>query len=735
MKKAQITIFILLGVLILFGVGIVLFIRSQVTETADRERIERLPLEFQPVQTYVESCMLTILTSGLKRIGETGGYINLDSFGLRSDFIDATNGDAFRFNPYDENTGIAYWWHFKSSNLCKENCYCGSERPYLYEKDGSRSIEAQLNNYLLQEFGRCINNFESFKKQNYDITELGEVKVKVTVGENDVSAYIEYPLRLEKQGSEVKAKKFLVKIPLRLKRIYELASDITNAEIMYPYLERWTLEQINGFGLILDKEYMPPTSDVELDPTKQPVYWSEQKVENLFKRIILVSYVPLLQVYGTLNYDDRTNTYYERTTLPIVSSSGDTYYDLLVDFTYLDWWPIYFDISGRGTRGDLIGPETANFIDFNWFSIKRYDFYYDVSYPVMVEIKDPSTELLPYFEHGYSFRFGLEANVRDNDPLNCTGQELDSVAPPVGTQLCNPDLWCANITIETVNAKDNSYLEYVSIDYGTPDDMCNLGTTTFDKELETAVLKAQLPQCVGSGCLLTASRYNYFGNSKSYSVRCDTTQPSICNQDEVLCEGENLHIELEPYRTMNITVKKKRMMKGLSWIFNPDPAPLLKSEMAMVTFERIKENLADEDLVTTVIFYGNQTSAEISRLVPGDYKAEITLFYILPDAFGREEIVFEEKEICVRKGLFDEECNIVGPIKFNETMPIGGSIFNFTLSKYDIDNYNTIVLYAISSPDSSSFDNLDMDDVEQFSKIEEYSIQYADHLEPEFELK
>ena len=731
MKKAQITIYILLGIVILFGVTLVLFIRSQVAVSPEKEKTQQLPEEFLPVQTYVESCISSILANGLKRIGETGGYIDLDKYGVTSNQYDATSDNAFRFNPYDPNTAISYWWYFKSQNSCANGCSCDSKKPSL------DNIQAQLNDYIASEFPSCLNNFEAFKKQNIDITSAGNPNVQVTIGESDVSAYVEYPLKLKTQGSEIDAKKFYVSIPLKFKRIYNFAQAITDTEAKNPYIEQWTLEQINGFGLMLNQNNLPPTSSSDLDPRTNPVYWSKQKIQDMFTKMVLVGYTPLLQVYGTLNYNDRVNTYYDKTTIPVISPNGDTYYDLLVDFSYLDWWPIYFDITGRGVKGDMLGPETGGVSDFSSIlGMKRYNFYYDVSYPVLVEIRDKDSQLEPYFNKGYIFRFGLEANVRNNKPMNCTESPEAITAPPSGTQLCNAG--CADVIIQTANAKDSSSLEQVNLEYGTSAEMCTLGTTRVNTDDGKTELTVSLPQCVGTGCFLKASRHGYLGTTKRYSVRCDTTSASVCAQDGVLCNGDTMQLALEPYRTKNITLKKWRMVKqNDNWILRTDaPAPLLRSEMALISLSRIKENEAEDDVTLSTVYYGNQSSVELSRLVPGKYTVTINLFYELPDDFGRKEIVFKSKQICT-PGAFGigQSCTTLGPYVVNESFPVGGSTFNLTLTQHDLDSYNHIILYAISSPDASTFDTLTMDDMDKTAKVEEYSDQYKAYLEPDFEIQ
>src|SRR3989338_3468827 len=99
-----------------------------------------------------------------------------------------------------------------------------------------------------------------------------------------------------------------------------------------------------------------------------------------------MSYVPFIQAENSLNYkkiatgNDYQDKLYNLMLLPEISK------DLSFSFNYLGW-PSYFDIN---SEGELITPTSAStsFKSF-FFGMQQYEFYYDVSYPVVVEIKNP----------------------------------------------------------------------------------------------------------------------------------------------------------------------------------------------------------------------------------------------------------------------------------------------------------------------------------------------------------
>lgn len=719
LKKSQVTVFIILGIILLLIVGIYLVIESR-REIIEEEAaiIEEVPVMFQPINQFVEYCIIREGENGLVKMGNSGGYVDLYEYGINANPNEPTESGAFMVFPGNKDSSVAYWYYFKSSNRCREGCYCGSEKPNLYKSQGEPSIEGQLERYIDNNLRNCLDDFRAFEEQGVNIKELGKASSKVTI-RDDISIFVEYPLEIEKQKSKERIEEFYVTIPLNLMRIYELAEGITNAEQKFPYLERWTLEEVTGFGLGLNKDKLPPTSASTLQPGKAPVIWRKTEVKKKIQNNVLPYYTNFFQVYNSANYEFRPG-FYERATLPIVSPTNTSYEDLQVNFEYLNYWPIYFGISGRGVRGEVIGPESAIVSYFDWLGVRRYDFYYDISYPVKVDIYDKDA----LNNQGYHFIFGLEANVRDNKALDCSSRDKELIAPPTTTLLCNDNQRCAKVLIETLDAQYNNRLEEVNLVYSSGSESCDIGVVDGLSEIT-------LPQCVGSGCSILFSKHGYWAYPLSYSVMCYTT--SGCEQENVLCDNEKIEVKLEPYRTKEFKVKKKRMLKGAEWKFNNGAVSLLDNEYVVLYLEKIKEDVNEEDFTVSGVFYGNESKAILERIIPGKYNVRLDLFYKFPDLAGRGEVVFKGKEVCTEGVLgIGKTCQEIPDIKFNETFSEGGAVFEFDLTKPNLDGNDLIEFYTISTVDSSSFNNLDSDDIEQMGKTEELSEEYRSELEPRF---
>lgn len=721
--KGQVTTFIVIGIIILLGIILYLIFANKQITSSEGQAAE-VPTEFSPLNEYIESCIAKVGKEGIQQIGYHGGYIDLQRYGLQPKALNPTQGNAFLLNPQDPESGVAYWQYFKSDNECEVNCECGTEQPVLKKEDGGPSVEKQLEDYIVATLPACLNDFSSFKRQGYQITAPDSVKAGARVREEDVLFLVEYPVEATIDGATYTIKEYSAAVPVMLPRMFDAAQSVVAAQRNYTYLEKWTMELISGFGLGIDQNRLPPIAASELDPFSAPTYWVKYNVISDIQKNVLPQYIPFLTVLGSRNFNSNVlGTFYERAIVPVSSEAYD-YSGLDVSFKYYTWWNPYIDITGRGIKGERIGPESASSSLFSWVGIQRYNFYYDVSYPVIVDVYDPEA----FNGEGMHLMYGIETNVRNNRPLNCSGAGITQYATPTGSLFCDPQQACADVTIETVSAKDNMPLDKVTLYYTGGKESCSAGFTTLSDG--TTALSASLPQCVGSACALNAVREGYWFVPESTAVRCDST--SACAQDAVLCNGEMKQLKLEPFRNTSVVVMKKKMLKQKekTWAFNNQAEPLLSNEYVVITLTKQKENINEEDLVLTAVYRGDEGATTFyPGLIPGTYDAQLDLFYGLPDSKGRNVIEFKKVEECTDV-LFSEKCTDIGPYNISQDMVEGGFVSTVTLTQSMVDA-NRLVFYVLSSPDiDTAYAVLDVYDMEEFGKVQEYNDQNIIYLKP-----
>lgn len=248
--RSQITIFIIIGIIILFSTALVIYIRGQAVQyrPAMKAVIEEIPVEYYPIRDYVRQCVKSVGEDAIERLS-AGGYIDINdrqlsgtvfSIGLQS-----TESDVLIFTP-GSNFMIPYWWYLKSKSNCKD-CSFATKKPYLFKREGSPSIEAQLEEYMKRNIDACLANFTIFTAQGFKFERVKAPRVDVIIGEVGVDFSVDYPFKITKAGTVQTISKFYESVEVRLKKIYEAAFDVLNTELRDQFLERNTMNLIGGF--------------------------------------------------------------------------------------------------------------------------------------------------------------------------------------------------------------------------------------------------------------------------------------------------------------------------------------------------------------------------------------------------------------------------------------------------------------------------------------------------------
>lgn len=707
-KKAQVTVFIIIGLLLLFGAGLFYYLTQKTGESSLEAGIkiseEQVPAQFNPIKAYADQCAYSVAVEGLKLIGQQGGYASFDDKKLNKEsFIitsNPTESDAVAFAP---GFKTAYWWYLKSANDCSGNCQFASKRPDL--RDSDNSIEKQLERYIDAKFKDCINGFEPFVGQGFTITEESAPKTNVVIAANDVQVLVEYPITAKIQNAESKMSKFLVTVDLDLDKIYRLATNLTNMQIKYNYLEDHALNLIVAFSGV-SKDKLPPTNELQFS-LGSPVSWVKNDVRDKVEGM-LVSYVPLFQVDGTYNFeqnilgDELSQRLYDATIIPV---NDPAYKNLDPKFTYLNNWPIYFNLNCEGQR---CKASTANSL-IQLFGIQDYKFVYDLSFPVFVEINDP----FALNGLGYTFDFFLEGNIRDNQPMASNYQGLAALPLSLErSQLC--DLRTSgDVTINVKDSVTEKSIEGAQVFYKVIDESCYIGQTL-------SPLIEKFPVALGG--VLSIVKDNYIGKSVDFAAEPDVEQ--------------SLDIDLQPVYTKNLIIKKKNVKKGADgWAFEDAPVDLTDKEYAFITLRRVDSG-SEQEFSSIASYYGKEEPTQI-ELAPGTYEAEASLIL-------NQKIVIPERQECERVRIIGiipvGECYTIPPIDFGkgategqENFPSGGLKTTFTITQNQLANNQNVVFYVLNFDIAGIPENERVvEDLDVLENIEENSNTYRTSLQPTF---
>ena len=126
-KKAQITIFIVIGVVLLIFAGFILYYNLSSKEV--ESEIGLIGLDTSPVQSFIESCSSHVLADGIKFLRYRGGYYNLPE--------DST---LFSLNA------VPYYYHFSRGDL----------------SPSQEDIEMELSAYIEDNIEYCLKGLVMF---------------------------------------------------------------------------------------------------------------------------------------------------------------------------------------------------------------------------------------------------------------------------------------------------------------------------------------------------------------------------------------------------------------------------------------------------------------------------------------------------------------------------------------------------------------------------------------------
>jgi len=318
---------------------------------------------------------------------------------------------------------------------------------------------------------------------------------------------------------------------------------------------------------------------------------------------ILATWMNAFQVEGSKNYVPRVSDQsfkakktitqiYKNMGLPITNDASK----LSVRFNYLPmFWPIYFDVN---SDGELIKPDsmTSDLLPIP-IGMQDYNTVYDISYPVMVEVRsEPTLD----FNDGFAFVFALESNLRHNEPYKCGSQLIQILDENrVGdTLMCNPNQrTTGNVTITLVDTVTGEPVDGIDVLQDIAGNSCILGKTINGK------LSTQIAPGYGQFISIVSPDY------------LKKAVPIDIDESEELDLGT---ITIDPIITVNLVIRNLRL--------NPLRQPtskatkLSKSDEVVIMMDRIKKSAFEDDFNVMVSVKGTDTESVELRVVPGEYR-------------------------------------------------------------------------------------------------------------------
>jgi hypothetical protein len=699
--KGQITVFIIIGLLLLFTVGAIFYIQYKFKPAFE--------LSEDPVAAYVQQCLIDTTEQAVILAGQTGGNIfqeELTSEEKKLTKLVPFNSDILLIG----NQQLSYWYYQKNDGIDRIAI------PDLEkEMQDDNSIQSQIELYIEENLLVCLDDFNALP--GMEITPKANLSVTSVIGETDIEVSAYYPLEI-KQGDAVSTQaEFTASMPSGLKKSYALAKEIAENELNTLFLEQTTRNLLSTYGQV-DKNYLPPMAGgLHFETCANRVFWFYPDVKEDVQ-YMLTANIPYISVENTENsriiidskkeQDDKTRELRQSVfdSFILQSDADASHAGLTASFSYQPSYPIDLRFGNNVGYG-LLQPDTfeINLLVAN-LCMFEYSFLYNLKYPVLVTITDTQN---PIEGNAFVFQFPLQviiknnnARIRLNDILR--KQYVIPETSDMPSYQCDPEQRLSGESTMIVTDADANPVQDAVVTFqcgpsyvyeydvnGTLQtvhqfaETCFMGTTDELGKLTTA-----FPPCIGSG-IATVKHTQYLEKSVATG---DILQGESFEQqitlDKVYAKTLNIqkYFVAPPAETNEegIGIHLDENGNIIACNINLEPKEFQPYESAIVTLTKLDVQNGILNTIPVIIYNGSDGAIDIA---PGQYYVDIMLLreekypgemtipahseaITVPTTFGQNTTTYPDEDILV-------------PSTFS-----GGSVFLWNVTAAELESGSTI---------------------------------------------
>ncbi|NCN22546.1 hypothetical protein GW934_03595, partial [Candidatus Falkowbacteria bacterium] len=154
-KRGQVTVFIILGIVVLVAIALVFMFRSELVSQDFESEMNSIivPQQLVPVKQYFDACLIDVAEEGIMVLGEQGGYIKIPE-DITPRFDNNIYSNSLELS---KGSDVAYWF-YESAN--------GIEEEQIPTK---KDMELQLEEYISNNFQRCFYFVDDFEDEGFEI--------------------------------------------------------------------------------------------------------------------------------------------------------------------------------------------------------------------------------------------------------------------------------------------------------------------------------------------------------------------------------------------------------------------------------------------------------------------------------------------------------------------------------------------------------------------------------------
>jgi len=208
-KRGQVTLFVIIGILLVIVVGIIFYLYGDKLKVETEEEVKFDSSSVESVKTFIQDCVNKYSLEAVNLVGKQGGEINPGFY---------QNWNCRRANECDKVSYLCYTTEYNS---------CYNKKPFLHD-----FVEKEIHNYLKTRLKSCID-LDKIESSGFNVN-AGELKFNVSIGDYATIINLNYPITISKGDSSLKLEKFSKSLDVPLGRLIEVASDIVNQEINNP---------------------------------------------------------------------------------------------------------------------------------------------------------------------------------------------------------------------------------------------------------------------------------------------------------------------------------------------------------------------------------------------------------------------------------------------------------------------------------------------------------------------
>lgn len=721
MKKGQVTIFVVIGIMLLLVIMLFFALRKGGPEPGNEEVTDALMHAKATYETGVQSCFEQEGVRVFRKILSHGGYLDpaneglmaLEQFPTKATAVDIGGGHL-----------VPYWIEHRGSINCREDCVFTTHIPPISTLDGpGTSIEERAEMALKNSIKTCLDEI-SFT-DDYEVEMAPELDVDVMIGLDAVTYTLHRTVEFTyfPTGEKTTVKEATATSPAKIRQLYETAISLIEQ-----------LEILNGTdslsGAIQD---IIAAHSIGVDPKIPPMYgptsfeanvktrWTIDEVKEELQ-LRLADNLPLIQVRGSSEQGVFLDpNHYSQAIYHTNSFSPDLYFTytsyvprIAFHFYYDPTWPIELDISPK--KGYFIEPEGITPELFPGFKVGIYEyrFAYDMRVPLLIVLSDRTS----FDGEGITLLLAIETGLSGNEQIISTTQ-------PALTNDLPYDLFSefdqrldGLIAVTVTDGFTDEPMKDVEVGYICGDASVSAGYTD-----ENGMVLTTLPFCMGG--LLVASLEGYTADPVPLDVVDD--------------EDQEAAISLVPYKTYNLAVENLYVQRAteeyvlydqnVSWTLGNTYGYLLPDDQLILIFTKQILPGQQEHVVVKNVNLTTENGLAV-ELGLGQYDIEAYLLTMLGENHMRMNVTIPEEEIDA-----DDETVIIDATVFNDTMYHGGvSLLNtaglgLTITEDDYDFDKLTVRYI-----AIDFDDLEThQDLEALGLIEPLSRYFNETLKPTFE--